>query len=85
MDALASIRLTSSHMWPEVIGCKHMPSAGDHHPSGPQYLGGSNTQPLSRPGPQPWRPKTPINRTLAELDRHVPVRKEDQGWSADAR
>eukprot|EP00955_Chlamydomonas_euryale_P038146 351010-Chlamydomonas_euryale.AAC.1 len=24
-----------------------------------------NTQPLNRPGPQPWRAKTPINRTLA--------------------
>eukprot|EP00955_Chlamydomonas_euryale_P114496 366279-Chlamydomonas_euryale.AAC.21 len=41
-----------------------------------------NTQPLNRPGPQPWRPKTPINRTLAEQDRHVPVGNEDQGWSA---
>eukprot|EP00955_Chlamydomonas_euryale_P033612 349588-Chlamydomonas_euryale.AAC.12 len=26
----------------------------------------NNTQPLNRPGPQPWRPKTPNNRTPAE-------------------
>eukprot|EP00955_Chlamydomonas_euryale_P063512 358692-Chlamydomonas_euryale.AAC.6 len=49
------------------------------------YCALANTQPLNRPGPQPWRPKTPINRTLAEEDRHVLVRNEDQGWSADAR
>eukprot|EP00955_Chlamydomonas_euryale_P077419 362936-Chlamydomonas_euryale.AAC.9 len=44
-----------------------------------------NAQPLNRPSPQPRRAKTPIYRALAEQDRHVPVRNEDQGWSADAR
>eukprot|EP00955_Chlamydomonas_euryale_P041450 351983-Chlamydomonas_euryale.AAC.1 len=48
---------------------------GEANEESSSTLYNSNTQPLNRPGLQPSRPKTPINRTLAEHDRHVPVRK----------
>eukprot|EP00955_Chlamydomonas_euryale_P051370 354857-Chlamydomonas_euryale.AAC.54 len=85
MQELASER-DCCHPWM----CHHARSHSTYSPTRTNFhcdaaIQIGNTQPLNRPGPQPWRPKTPINRTLVEQGRHVPVRNVDQGWSADAR